>query len=88
MTKIYSNHYDRSVGNGFENVLDATAYHLNLSPAERATLLTTGSVVINDLIMEPLLIQMEQAPDVMTAGEIMVAGDYGVERWVYNDEVT
>lgn len=87
MTKIYSDHYNNDIGcDRYENVLDSTAYHLCLSPAERATLLTTGAVVIHDLIMEPLLIQMETAPEERTAAEILYVNDYGVLRWWVNEE--
>lgn len=46
-----------------------------------------GAVQINDIIMHPLLVQLEVAPENNTGGEIVFVDDYGnVTRWWCNGD--
>lgn len=72
--------WDRTVGETVESVAD----DLYMTPAEKATLLTAGAVQINDLIMQPLIVQIEEEPEEYSAVETMHVNDYGVQRWWCN----
>jgi len=79
MTKFYSliQDWDCTIRDAVDSVTD----DLFLTPAERATLLSAGAVVINNLIMEPLIVQIEPEPEDYKHYELLRVNDYGVVRW-------
>lgn len=65
------------------------ANELKLTPAESATLTAKSAVILNDVLYEPLLVQLEAEPEDYTAVESVIIDDYGnVSRWWCNGEAS